>query len=230
MGYICAQLNYINSGQTFRLNVTDVKRRQERYCTQRRSAASQGESWWKAPMWRPLAAESLRDTELALLSPSLAPRAFLMRARQITSSWSHKNKDDKLRRKEKQSFSSPRSCDPMLCVPPSLPPSKSETKPSCHHRLCNFRQVWWFYSVHHLKLEIKPGCKEEEQILALAVGPLEWLPAAQGKRGDFRLKNTFGSKMTGQLREICVWDQDLQLYKSMEYSILRGYLQWTMCC
>lgn len=206
MGCICAQLNYTNSGQTFRLNVTDVKWRRERYCARCRSAASQGESWWKAPMvsWRPLAAESLRDTELALLSPSLAPRAFLMSTRQIISSWSHKNKDDKLRRKQKQSFSSPHSCDPMLCVSPSLL-QKAKTKPSCHHRLCNFRKVWWFYSIHHLKLEIKPGC-EEEQILALAVGPPEWLPAAQGKRGDFRLKNTFGSKMIGQLREICVWE------------------------
>lgn len=33
MGYICAQLNYINSGQIFRLNVKDVKWSWERYCT-----------------------------------------------------------------------------------------------------------------------------------------------------------------------------------------------------
>jgi len=79
--------------------------------------------------WKSLAAESLRDTELALVSPSLAPRAFLMSARQITSSWSHKNKDDKLRRKQKQSFSSPHSCDPMLCVPPSLSQKAKQNHP-----------------------------------------------------------------------------------------------------
>lgn len=49
MGYICAQLNYINSGQIFRLNVKDVNRRRELYCTCCGSAASAGEFWRKAP-------------------------------------------------------------------------------------------------------------------------------------------------------------------------------------
>lgn len=49
MGYICAQLNYINSGQIFRLNVKDVKRRRELYCTCCGSAASQGKFSCKAP-------------------------------------------------------------------------------------------------------------------------------------------------------------------------------------
>lgn len=48
MGYIGAQLNYINSGQIFRLNVKDVKRRQELYCTCCGRAASRGNFWCKA--------------------------------------------------------------------------------------------------------------------------------------------------------------------------------------
>lgn len=44
MGYVCAQLNYINSGQIFRLSVRDVQRRQEPHCARCGSAASRGSS------------------------------------------------------------------------------------------------------------------------------------------------------------------------------------------
>lgn len=129
MGYVCAQLNYINSGQIFRLNVKDVQRRQEPRCACGGSAASRGSS-----------GASSDDKHEAGSLPCPCTRRLLSRCAPNYQSLASQTYRWGTRKKTEVKFpANPCSCDPTFCS--SSP--QSQIKQPCR-QLHHFREIWWF--------------------------------------------------------------------------------------